>query len=134
MPLQMLEHFLVMTDDVDQTRDFYRDVLDFKEGFRPELEFLGYWLYLGETPVIHIADWATYSSHSRSLGIPVTTPAPSTGVFDHVAFNGTNAKEMMEKLKGLGLPFDINEVPGIGLTQLFLNDPNGLKLELNYRG
>ncbi len=133
MPLQLLEHFLVMTDDVDATRDFYRDVLDFREGFRPELEFLGYWLYLGDIPVIHIADWASYTAHSQRLGIPVTTRAPSTGVFDHVAFNGSNAQEMIERLQARGIAFERNDVPGIGLVQLFLNDPNGLKLELNYR-
>jgi catechol 2,3-dioxygenase-like lactoylglutathione lyase family enzyme len=133
MPLQLLEHFLVMTDDVDATRDFYCEVLDFREGFRPELDFLGYWLYLGDIPVIHIADWSSYTSHSQQLGIPVTTPAPSTGVFDHVAFNGSNAQEMIERLQMRGIPFERNDVPGIGLVQLFLNDPNGLKLELNYR-
>lgn len=129
MALQLLEHFLVMTDDVDLTRNFYREILDFQDGFRPELGFLGHWLYLGEIPVIHIADWQSYTAHSQQLGIPVTTP----GVFDHVAFNGTNAREMIDKLTSLGLPFHCNEVPEIGLTQIFLNDPNGLKLELNYR-
>lgn len=133
MPLHLLEHFLVMTHDVDATRDFYRDVLGFREGFRPELEFQGYWLYLGDIPVIHIADWDSYTEHSRKLGIPVTTPAPSTGVFDHVAFNGSDAQEMMQRLDALGIPYERNDVPGIGLVQLFLNDPNGLKLELNYR-
>ncbi|MGA0807212.1 MAG: VOC family protein [Pseudohongiellaceae bacterium] len=133
MPLQLLEHFLVMTDDVDATRDFYRDVLDFQEGFRPELEFLGYWLYLGDIPVIHIADWASYTAHSQRLGIPVTTRASSTGVFDHVAFNGTDADAMIRRLAAQGIPYERNDVPGIGLVQLFLNDPNGLKLELNYR-
>jgi catechol 2,3-dioxygenase-like lactoylglutathione lyase family enzyme len=65
MPLQLLEHFLVMTDDVDATRDFYCEVLDFREGFRPELDFLGYWLYLSSisltgaaTPAIH-SNWVS---------------------------------------------------------------------------
>jgi catechol 2,3-dioxygenase-like lactoylglutathione lyase family enzyme len=133
MPLQLLEHFLVMTDDVDATRDFYRDVLQFTEGFRPELEFLGYWLYLGNIPVIHIADWTTYTAHSNALGIPVTTRAPSTGVFDHVAFNGSDVEEMIRRLEARGIPYERNDVDGIGLVQLFLYDPNGLKLELNYR-
>jgi catechol 2,3-dioxygenase-like lactoylglutathione lyase family enzyme len=133
MPLQLLEHFLVMTDDVDATRDFYRDVLQFTEGFRPELEFLGYWLYLGNIPVIHIADWTTYTAHSNALGIPVTTRSPSTGVFDHVAFNGSDVEEMIRRLEARGIPYERNDVDGIGLVQLFLYDPNGLKLELNYR-
>ena len=133
MPLQLLEHFLVMTGDVDKTRDFYRDVLGFSEGFRPDLGFLGHWLYLGKIPVIHIADWDTYTEHSNKLGIPVTTPAPSTGVFDHVAFNGNDVDEMIERLQRMNVSFERNDVPHAGLVQLFLFDPNGLKVELNYR-
>ncbi len=133
MPLHKLEHYLVMTRDIDATRDFYRDVIGLTIGFRADLGFPGYWLYIGETPVIHIAEWETYTVHSSKLGIPVTTRAPGTGPLDHVAFNGTDANEMARKLDGLRIPYHRHEVPQVGLTQLFLNDPNGLKIELNYR-
>ncbi|MET0282163.1 MAG: VOC family protein [Steroidobacteraceae bacterium] len=132
--LSKLEHFLVMTHDVDGTRDFYRDVLGFLEGPRPELGFLGYWLYLGDTPVIHIADWKTYTSHSQQLGIPVTRPANGTGPLDHVAFNGeaVHYAALRARLDQRGLAFHPHDSPAIGLRQLFLEDPNGLKLELNF--
>lgn len=134
MPLTKLEHYLVMTNDIEQTRDFYRDVIGLDVGFRADLGFPGYWLYLGDVPVIHIAEWETYTVHSHKQGIPVTTRANSTGVFDHVAFNGHNAQEMIDKLQRLNVPFHRNDVPHVGLVQLFLFDPNGLKIELNYRG
>jgi catechol 2,3-dioxygenase-like lactoylglutathione lyase family enzyme len=134
MPLHKLEHYLVITDDIDKTRDFYRDVIGLTVGFRAELGFPGYWLYIGDTPVIHIAEWETYTAHSQRLGIPVTTPARGTGPVDHVAFNGTDANAMARKLDGLGIPYHRHEVPQVGLTQLFLDDPNGVKLELNFRG
>lgn len=129
-----LDHFLVMTHDVDGTRDFYRDVLGFAEGFRPELGFLGHWLYLGEVAVIHIADWDTYTAHSRRLGIPVTVPASGTGVLDHVAFNarGENYDLLRERLVQRSLAFHPHDSPDVGLRQIFLEDPNGLKLELNF--
>lgn len=129
-----LDHFLVMTHDVDGSRDFYRDVLGFTEGPRPELGFLGHWLYLGEVAVIHIADWDSYTAHSRRLGIPVTTPAPGTGVLDHVAFNAPAAQHavLLQRLRDCGLAFHPHDTPGIGLRQIFLADPNGLKLELNF--
>ena len=133
MPLHKLEHYLVMTNDIDATRDFYRDVIGLTVGFRADLGFPGHWLYIGDTPVIHIAEWETYTVHSSKLGIPVTTRAPGTGPLDHVAFNGTDANEMARKLDKLGIPYHRHEVPQVGLTQLFLNDPNGLKIELNYR-
>jgi len=133
MPLLKMEHFLVMTDDIDKTRDFYRDILELEVGFRADLGFPGYWLYLGGIPVIHIAEWETYTAHSQRLGIPVTTRGTGTGVFDHIAFYGTDAATMIEKLQVLDIPFERNDVPQANLLQLFLFDPNGLKIELNYR-
>jgi catechol 2,3-dioxygenase-like lactoylglutathione lyase family enzyme len=133
MPLTKLEHYLVMTDNIDLTRDFYRDVIGLALGFRADLGFPGHWLYLGDTPVIHIAEWETYTEHSNKLGIPVTTRANGTGVFDHIAFNGHGVQEMIDKLKRLNITFHQNDVPHVGLVQLFLFDPNGIKIELNYR-
>jgi catechol 2,3-dioxygenase-like lactoylglutathione lyase family enzyme len=132
--LTKLEHFLVMTHDVEGTRRFYRDVLGFSDGFRPDLGFLGAWLYLGDTPAIHIAEWASYTAHSERLGIPVTRPAPGTGPLDHVAFNGEGANydALRERLQQRGLSFHPHDSPAIGLRQIFLEDPNGLKLELNF--
>jgi catechol 2,3-dioxygenase-like lactoylglutathione lyase family enzyme len=45
MALNALHHVTVQTNDLEATRDFYRDVLGLTEGFRPNLDFPGYWLY-----------------------------------------------------------------------------------------
>ena len=134
MPLTRMEHYLVLTDDLDATRDFYRDVLGMTVGPRPPLGFPGYWLYLGETPCIHIAEWLTYTAHSNALGIPVTGRAEGTGPFDHVAFNATGYDEMKQELERRNVGFSVNEPRGVDLRQIFLDDPNGLKIELNYFG
>lgn len=133
MPLQIMEHYLVLTDDIDRTRRFYIDILGLSDGFRPELGFPGYWLYLGELPVLHIAEWETYTKHAERLGIRVTRPGEGTGCLDHVAFNGHDAEEMVARLDAAGETYERHDVPEIGLIQLFLDDPNGLKLELNFR-
>ena len=78
MPLQRLEHYLVLSDDIHRTRDFYRDVLGMVEGFRPDLDFPGFWLYLGDTPCIHVAEWKSYAVWTKQVGIPVSSRAPST--------------------------------------------------------
>lgn len=132
MALTRMEHFLVMTHDVDRTRDFYRDVLGLAEGPRPDLGFLGHWLYLGDVACIHIADWTTYTDHSNRLGIPVTKPAPGTGPLDHVAFTGDDYEEQVARLCRHDLTWHPHDSPAIGLRQIFLDDPNGLKLELNF--
>jgi catechol 2,3-dioxygenase-like lactoylglutathione lyase family enzyme len=131
MPITQLEHFLVLTDDVDRTRDFYRDVLGLSVGPRPPLAFAGYWLYAGSTPCVHIGERAGYALYSAPLGIPVSPAADGTGPFDHVAFNATDFEAMSARLAQHGVTAHVNVVPGIGLKQLFFYDPNGVKIEIN---
>ncbi|MEO6186592.1 MAG: hypothetical protein ABIP38_09110, partial [Steroidobacteraceae bacterium] len=94
----------------------------------------GHWLYLGEIAAIHIADWDSYTAHSNSLGIPVTVPAPGTGALDHVAFNGPMGgyEPFRARLQQRALAFHPHDSLAIGLRQIFLTDPNGVKLELNF--
>lgn len=133
MPITQLEHYLVLTDDLDGTRDFYRDALGLREGTRPPLGFPGYWLYIGDVPCIHIAEWNSYGAHSLGLGISVSTPAPGTGALDHVAFNAQDLAGVKARLHAHAVDFSVNEVPHAGLTQLFLKDPNGVRVEINVR-
>jgi catechol 2,3-dioxygenase-like lactoylglutathione lyase family enzyme len=131
MALTRLEHYLVLTDNVDATRDFYCNVLGMQVGPRPPLEFPGYWVYLGDVPCIHIADWERYATHSAQTGIPVSKRSEGTGPVDHLAFNANNYPEIRDRLHHHGVPAHTNVVPGANLIQLFLNDPNGVKIEIN---
>jgi len=133
MPLTRLEHYLVLTEDLAATRDFYSQALGMRVGPRPPLEFPGYWLYLGDVPCIHIAEWETYRAHSTAAGISVSSRAPGTGPVDHVAFNGVDVEGIKAALTAHGIEFAVNPVRGTGLTQLFLHDPNGVKVEINVR-
>ena len=131
MPLSKMEHFLVLTADIEGTRDFYCRVLGMQEGFRPPLGFPGYWLYLGDIPCIHIAEWVTYTAHSQKRDIPVSTQAPGTGAVDHIAFNATDYEELLERLARNGVRAQRNITNPNGLRQVFLLDPNGVKIEVN---
>lgn len=132
MALQALEHFLVLTDDLQGTRDFYRDVLGLQDGFRPELGFAGHWLYLGDTACVHIAQWSSYTAHSAALGIPVSRRAPGTGALDHLAFQADGFEAFIANLHARGIAAHRHDTPAIGLRQLFVLDPNGIKLEINF--
>ncbi len=133
MPLTQLEHYLVLTDDLASTRDFYALALGMRVGPRPPLGFPGYWLYVGDVPCIHIAEWESYRAHSQAAGISVSTRAPGTGAVDHIAFNAVNCAAIQSTLTEYGVTFAVNEVRDIGLTQLFLHDPNGVKVEIYVR-
>ena len=133
MPLLRLEHYLVLSDDIDGTRDFYCDVLGMREGFRPKLGFPGYWLYVGDVPSIHIAEWESYAVWTKEVGIPVSSRAKSTGAVDHIAFNASGFDEVRARLQARGLTINENVLDEIGLRQLFIYDPNGVPIELNFR-
>ena len=132
MPLTAMEHYLVLTDDLLRTRDFYLDVLGMAGGYRPPLEFPGHWLYVGSTPCIHIAEWDSYTRHAQVNGLSVSRRAPGTGPVDHIAFNATDHEAMVALLEGRGIAHERNAFPSIGLRQIFLHDPNGVKIELNF--
>ena len=121
MPLTRLEHYLVLTDDIEKTKDFYCDVLGMKQGFRPELEFPGYWLYVED------AVW------TRKVGIPISARAPATGPVDHIAFNATGFDEIRSRIKQRDVPFSENSLPEISMRQIFTRDPNGVPIEINFR-
>jgi catechol 2,3-dioxygenase-like lactoylglutathione lyase family enzyme len=133
MPLLRMEHYLVLSDDIDETKHFYCDALGMREGFRPQLDFPGYWLYLGDTPCIHIAEWQTYAAWTKATGIPISTKAAGTGPLDHIAFNASGFDAMRARLVERGLALSENLLDDIGLRQLFLYDPNGVAIELNFR-
>jgi catechol 2,3-dioxygenase-like lactoylglutathione lyase family enzyme len=123
-----LQHLLVLTDDIDATRDFWCDALELEQGERPPLEFPGYWLYAGGVPCVHVAERAAYEAHSESIGIPA-----SELPVDHVAFGEQGYDEVVARLASRGIHAAANEVPGAGLRQLFIEDPNGVKVEINVK-
>jgi catechol 2,3-dioxygenase-like lactoylglutathione lyase family enzyme len=126
MPLTRMEHLLVLTDDLEGTKDFYCRALGLEVGERPPLEFPGYWLYLDGVPCVHVADRGSYTEHSERVGM---SAAPAA--VDHIAFNGDDYEEAAARLEREGVEARTNTIPGMGVRQLFLEDPNGLKIEIN---
>ena len=125
MSLQRLDHVLVLTHDLEATRDFYCKALGLVVGERPPLEFPGYWLYLDGVPCLHVAERGPYEAHAATLGLQV---GPAV---DHVAFVGDGYQRVAARLQAAGVDAVTNTVPGAGLRQLFLTDPNGVRIELN---
>ena len=57
-----------------------------------------------------------------------------TGPVDHLAFDASGVERFEQRLNDHGIHYNKVERPAVGLIQLFLRDPNGIKLELNIRG
>jgi catechol 2,3-dioxygenase-like lactoylglutathione lyase family enzyme len=128
MPLHGLEHALVLTDDLEATRAFYCDVLGFVTGERPPLEFPGYWLYLDGVACVHVAERAAYEAQVDRVGL-----RRAEGPVDHLAFAAGGYDALVARLRAAGVRAVSNDEPAAGIRQLFLDDPNGVRVELNVR-
>ena len=60
-------------------------------------------------------------------------PGQGTGAFDHIAFRGKDASATIARLEARGIAFRENQVRDIGLHQVFVRDPNGIMVEMNFR-
>ena len=133
MPLSHLEHFLVQTEDIERTRDWYCDVLGMVAGPTPDFKFPVVWLYIGERDVVHVTEGGKDVSANRMTYLGQQSDAThGTGVVDHIAFRATGLRKTMAHLGELGVEFKQRQVADQGLYQLFLFDPNGIKIELNF--
>ena len=135
MPLRTLDHCSIRTLRLRESRDFYVDVLGMKEGERPNFPFPGHWLYLDRHPVIHLVgvDSDDPSGLVGYLGGDIDTDAlDGSAALDHIAFRATCAPTTIEQLEKHNVPYRERHVPGMDLYQLFVEDPNGVTIELNY--
>ena len=55
-----------------------------------------------------------------------------SGAFDHIAFRAREPEVLIARLKDKGYPFRERQVPDMDLFQVFVEDPNGITVELNY--
>ena len=133
MPITHLEHFLIQVADVEATCDWYEEVVGLKRGYTPDFKFPVQWLYAGDRDVLHVTQGGREVSDIRRRYLGQQSEAVTgTGVIDHVAFRATGLKETLERLRSLGVPFKERMVSDQGLYQLFLFDPNQVKVELNF--
>ena len=115
---------LVAEEDlVLKLRDFYCDVVGLTEGFRPAFERFGFWLYIGDKDVLHLITPKAGDERSSQKSS-----------FDHIAFKTANYETVLNKLKTLNIPFEEKPIPGMSAHQIFLHDPAGNRVELNFDG
>lgn len=133
MPLSHIEHYLVQTDDIARTRDWYVRVLGMRQGPNPDFKFPVVWLYLDDRDVVHVTQGGAGVSENRKRYVgQQSTDTRGSGALDHIAFRCSGLREMLAHLRGLGVPFRERQVSDQGLYQLFLLDPNDIKIELNF--
>ena len=122
MSVGVLDHFNIRTRNLGETVRFYEDVLGLEKGPRPNFAFPGAWMYSEGRAVVHLVDISPTDEAQK----------PDSGVVHHVAFVSQGFSGMKQRLQGKGIEFESREVPGGDLWQIFVRDPNGVMIELNY--
>ena len=130
MPVHALDHVNIVTDQLEQTADFFAEVLGLTKRARPDFGMKGYWLSdLSGQAIIHLMEYvpgsATVAGH---------VPGDKTAAVHHVALRCTGFAEMLDRLARLGVEHRVNDRTYGDQRQIFISDPNNVSLELNFAG
>lgn len=132
MHVEAIDHVNIITDDLHASARFYAEVvgLERRDGPPPLTHENAQWMFdASGRAVIHL------NTHDAPKAYDRATPSgPQTGALHHVALRCAGYEAMVLRLEGMEIDHRINHVEAIGLRQIFLNDPNGVLLELNFFG
>lgn len=134
MPITDINHYLVRAADLEQTRQFYEDVLGFSQAPRPDFPFPGYWMGVNGGVQVHLAPANIDNRELYFLGTPADAANDNTGVIDHVAFVATDHAGLLARMREKNVPFRARFMADANLYQMFVTDPNGITIELNFHG
>lgn len=123
MPLTEINHVNFRTDreTMHMLRDFYCDILGLTAGKRVASTTYGYWLYIGDNDVVHLAEYKT----------PEPPLLNVHGTYDHVSFTCTDMPAMEAHLKNNNIAYTTRTLAN-GIRQINLKDPAGNGVELNF--
>ena len=120
MPVLGLDHINIQgaASLIERCRLFYVDILGLTQGHRPAFQSRGFWLYAGEQPVIHL----TVNDNAGQ----------SASALDHFAFTCSDLEQTTELLRKHGVAYELDPERDTKNAQLFVRDPAGGAVELNF--
>lgn len=113
-----LDHVTLRTHALDETRDFLVALLDLEVGYRPDFGFPGYWLYAGNTPIVHL------------IPGPAGHVERNAEAIDHVGLRIDYVDGIRQRLDAGGTPYSEQTIAELGEHRLFTLTPTGILLEL----
>ena len=131
MKLNGLAHLAIRTADLKKTLQFYTEVMGFVEVPRPSgLTFPGAWLALPgheSSAILH------FYAGSAAAGPDGHIPADNDeGIADHLALSASGFIAFRDRFIQHGIAWRAQHLKGSNNWQMFVHDPNGLKIELAF--
>lgn len=107
---------------LDALKNFYCEIVGLEPGTRPPFNEFGYWLYAGGQPIVHLSEAGPHES----------PPSGGAATFNHIAFACEDSAAVEALLRSRGVQYRKTAVPATAQVQLFLSDPAGNRVELNF--
>src|SRR5690242_16647355 len=134
MPITGINHYLVVSKNLERSKKFYQDVLGLKIADRPDFGFPGYWLKTGEDICVHLASQAPNRIRDRFLLKKHPKGTTGSGSVDHIAFLAKDPYEVRKRIRKNKVEMHFRSFPDAKLFQIFLKDPDDVTIELNFLG
>ena len=119
MAVVRLDHVNIITANLDTLQGFYEDVLGLRTGDRPSFGVDGAWLYCGEIAIVHLVQ----AERQPSAGEPR---------LEHFALFADGLADFLGHLRDHNVAYDVAVVPGLGIRQVNIFDPDGNHIEVQF--
>ena len=134
MPLTGLNHYLIVSKNLERSKKFYQEVLGMQLAERPDFGFPGYWLKLGEDICVHLASQAPNKIRDTFLLKKHPKGTAGSGSVDHIAFLAQDPMGVRQRIQKNKVEMHFRSFPDAKLFQIFLKDPDDITIELNFLG
>jgi len=134
MPITSLNHYLIVSKNLERSRKFYEQVLGLELAERPDFGFPGYWLKTGEEICVHLASQDPNKTRDKYLLKKHPKGTNGSGSVDHIAFLARDPEGVRDRIKKNKVEMQVRSFPDAKLFQIFLKDPDDVTIELNFLG
>lgn len=134
MAITELNHYFVRCNDLEHSMQWYCHVLGFEPMPRPPFPFPGHWLGVNGKVQVHMGPHGIEHADLYYIGSPPDAARDNSGVVDHIAFLAEDPASFRHRFAQMGIAHRNRALPDFDLYQMFIRDPDGLTIELNFFG
>ena len=120
MPILAFDHVNIRTNNLETLITWYTNILGLRAGARPDFNFPGAWMYLGDRALVHLVG----TEADMKAGGPVT--------LEHFAFRATGMQNFRDMLEVQGIAYSVDPVPGMPIVQINFRDPDGNHIHVDF--
>jgi catechol 2,3-dioxygenase-like lactoylglutathione lyase family enzyme len=99
MPVTALNHYLIVSKNLERSKKFYEQVLGMELADRPDFGFPGYWMKTGDAICVHLASQDPNKVRDQYLLKKHPKGTNGSGSVDHIAFLAQDPEAVRDRIK-----------------------------------